>query len=44
MEIAGRWTEFGGCVIWLLRAVFEDWRSAVIVPLYKSKEARRLLK
>ena len=34
-----RWcTGFGGYVIWPMRVVvFEDWRSAVIVPMYKGK-------
>ena len=38
----GCWIGSGGYVIWPLRVVFvpEDWRSAVIVLLYKGKRER----
>ena len=40
--MTGWWIGSGGYEIWLLRVVVvpEDWRSAVIAPLYKGKGER----
>ena len=39
--MVGWWIGYGDCVIWPLKMVLsEDWKHAIIVPLYKDKGER----